>query len=311
VTTSLCAVVLAAGEGRRLRPLTGRRPKALCPVGNVALLDLALNRVRAVGMAGPATVAVNASYLAEQVVAHVGARAHMSVEPDMPLGTSGALGKLRDWIAGRGVLIANADAYLAKATTAEIAKAATAEIAGATTAELAKATTAGLSTATKSSSGDIAALLDGWDGKTVRLLGVPARAGQQREFGDFRFAGFSLLPWDYVRTLPAEPTDLVRTVWRPAEAAGALNVVPYGGTYFDTGTPADYLKANLHAAGGGSLIAPDAIVTGRYERAVVGAGAVIHGELTRAVVWPGVYVGADEHLIDTIRIGADVTVPAG
>jgi NDP-sugar pyrophosphorylase family protein len=295
VTTSLCAVVLAAGEGLRLRPLTERRPKALCPVGNVALLDLALNRVRAVGMAGPATVAVNASYLAQQVVAHVGARAHMSVEPDLPLGTSGALGKLRDWIAGRGVLVANADAYLAKATTAE----------------LAQATTAELSTATKSSSGDIAALLDGWDGKAVRLLGVPARNGQLREFGDFRFAGFSLLPWDYVRTLPAEPTDLVRTVWRPAEAAGALDVVPYGGTYLDTGTPADYLKANLHAAGGGSLIAPDAVVTGRYERAVVGAGAVIHGELTRAVVWPGVYVGADEHLIDTIRIGADVTVPAG
>lgn len=302
MTTSLCAVVLAAGEGRRLRPLTERRPKALCPVGNVALLDLALNRVRAVGMAGPATVAVNASYLAEQVVVHVGARAHMSVEPDLPLGTSGALGKLRDWIAGRGVLVANADAYLAKATTAELAQA--------SNAKLSTATNAKLSTATKSSRGDIAALLDGWDGKTVRLLGVLARAGQLREFGDFRFAGFSLLPWDYVRTLPAEPTDLVHTVWRPAEAAGALDVVPYGGMYLDTGTPADYLKANLHAAGGGSLIAPDAIVTGRYERAVVGAGAVIHGELTRAVVWPGVYVGADEHLIDTIRIGADVTVPA-
>jgi MurNAc alpha-1-phosphate uridylyltransferase len=272
VTASICAVVLAAGEGLRLRPLTERRPKALCPVGNVALLDLALNRVRAVGMAGPATVAVNASYLAGQVVAHVGARAHMSVEPDVPLGTSGALGKLRDWIAGRGALVANADAYLAN--------------------------------------GDIAALLDGWDGKTVRLLGVPAGPGQRREFGDFRFAGFSLLPWDYVCTLSAEPTDLVRTVWRPAEAAGALAVVPYGGTYLDTGTPADYLAANLHAAGGGSLIAPDAVVTGRYERAVVGAGAVVQGELTRAVVWPGGQVGADEHLIDAIRIGADATVPA-
>jgi NDP-sugar pyrophosphorylase family protein len=203
------------------------------------------------------------------------------------LGTSGALGKLLDWIAGRGVLVANADAYLSKATTADLAK------------------------TTKSSNGDIAALLDGWDGKTVRLLGVPARAGQRREFGDFRFAGFSLLPWDYVRALPAEPTDLVRTVWRPAEAADALDVVPYGGTYLDTGTPADYLKANLHAAGGGSLIAPDAIVTGRYERAVVGAGAVIHGALTRAVVWPGVHVGAEEHLVDTIRIDAGVTVPAG
>ncbi|HLF41375.1 MAG TPA: sugar phosphate nucleotidyltransferase, partial [Acidimicrobiia bacterium] len=38
-------VVLAAGLGTRLRPLTDLRPKALCPVGNVALVDLALARL--------------------------------------------------------------------------------------------------------------------------------------------------------------------------------------------------------------------------------------------------------------------------
>ena len=38
--TDLCALVLAAGEGRRLRPLTWLRPKPLCPVGGRALLDL-------------------------------------------------------------------------------------------------------------------------------------------------------------------------------------------------------------------------------------------------------------------------------
>jgi MurNAc alpha-1-phosphate uridylyltransferase len=240
-----------------------------------------LTGVGAVGRAGPATVAVNASYLAGQVVTHVGARAHMSVEPDHPLGTAGALGKLRDWIAGRGVLVGNADAYLAP------------------------------SARPASPSADIAALLDSWDGKTVRLLGVPAGPDRTGEFGDFRFAGFSLLPWDCVRTLGAEPSELVRTVWRPAEAAGALEVVAYRGAYLDTGTPGDYLAANLHAAGGGSLIAPDATVTGRYERTVVGTGAVVHGDLTRAVVWAGGHVAAGEHLVDAIRVGSDLTVPAG
>ena len=42
----LVGVVLAAGLGTRLRPLTRLRPKALCPVGNVPLVDLALERVR-------------------------------------------------------------------------------------------------------------------------------------------------------------------------------------------------------------------------------------------------------------------------
>ena len=94
----ICAVVLAAGEGQRLRPLTALVPKALCPVGNVALLDRALRRVDGLGLSA---VAVNAAYLAEQVVAHVGDRAHLSVEPDGPLGTAGGIGNLKDWIAGQ------------------------------------------------------------------------------------------------------------------------------------------------------------------------------------------------------------------
>ena len=60
MTGALCAVILAAGEGRRLRPLTDSTPKALCPVGNVPLLDRALARLKHHGLSGPAMAAVNA-----------------------------------------------------------------------------------------------------------------------------------------------------------------------------------------------------------------------------------------------------------
>lgn len=102
----LAAVVLAAGRGSRLRPLTDLRPKPLCPVGNVALLD------RALLVASEVTpyVAVNAHHLAEQVVDHVGDRAYVSVEAEA-LGTAGALGNLRGWLDGRDVLVLNGDAY--------------------------------------------------------------------------------------------------------------------------------------------------------------------------------------------------------
>ncbi|MBX6354871.1 MAG: NTP transferase domain-containing protein [Micromonosporaceae bacterium] len=274
----VCAVVLAAGLGLRLRPLTERVPKALCPVGNVPLLDLALARVRSLGIAEASgddaqaveRVAVNASYLADQVVAHVGTRAHLSVERDRPLGTAGALGQLRDWIDGRGVLAVNADAYL--------------------------------------SPDDVTGFLDGWDGTTVRLLGVPTTPDDVNRFGAYRFAGMSLLPWHRVKDLPAEPSTLVAAVWRPAEAAGELEVVRYAGRYLDAGTPADYLAANLDAAGGGNLVAAGAVVTGRCERSVGGAGAVVAGDLTRSVVWPGGRVAAGEHLVDAVRAGADLTV---
>ncbi|MFE9204791.1 NTP transferase domain-containing protein [Micromonospora sp. NPDC007230] len=273
-------MVLAAGEGTRLRPLTGRLPKALCPVGNVALLDRALDRLAGLGLAGPQRVAVNACYLGDQVVAHAGGRAHLSVEPGDPLGTAGGLGNLRDWIAGRGVLVGNADAYLADPDAPP--------------------------------GPDVAALLDGWDGRSVRLLGQPAAdPAAPGTFSGHVFVGFSLLPWRLVRDLPATFGDLVRSVWRPAEAAGALTVVPYRGTFYDTGTPADYLAANLHAAGAGSLVDPTATVTGRLARSVVGAGAVVRGAATRVVVWPGATVGPEERLADAIRAGTDLTVPAG
>ena len=106
----LAAVVLAAGEGRRLRPLTTLRPKALCPVGNVPLLDGALDRV---GRHSD-HLAVNAHHLAQQVRDHLSDRrdVRLSVEDPVALGTAGAIGNLRAWLGGRHVLVHNADAWM-------------------------------------------------------------------------------------------------------------------------------------------------------------------------------------------------------
>jgi hypothetical protein len=142
------------------------------------------------------------------------------------------------------------------------------------------------------------------------VLTVPA-AGRPREFGEYRVAGAWLLPADLVAALEPGHGELVVTVWRPAERAGRLEVVPYGGSYIDTGTHADFLAANLHAARldpSGSLVAPDAVVTGRVVSSVVGSKAVVAGSVTRCVVFPGARVGPDENLVNAIRAGVDITV---
>ncbi len=101
-------VVLAAGAGTRLRPLTELRPKALCPVGNRPLVDWALDRVAP----HVSRTAVNVHHHREQLLAHLSGReVHVSVEEPVALGTAGALGRLRDWVAGAAVLLTNADSW--------------------------------------------------------------------------------------------------------------------------------------------------------------------------------------------------------
>lgn len=108
MSDSLAGVVLAAGAGRRLAPLTRVLPKPLCPVALRPLVDHALDRVAPL-VGG---VAVNLHHGARLLDAHLPGEVHRSVEHPVALGTAGALGALRPWVDGRDVLVTNSDAWL-------------------------------------------------------------------------------------------------------------------------------------------------------------------------------------------------------
>ena len=84
------AMVLAAGLGLRMRPITERMPKPLVRVAGKALLDHVLDKL---GEAGVTKAVVNVHYLPDQIVQHVAARQNPKVtisdERDLVLGTGG------------------------------------------------------------------------------------------------------------------------------------------------------------------------------------------------------------------------------
>lgn len=89
------AMILAAGLGTRLRPLTNDRPKALVEIAGRTLLEITLARLRACGVR---EVIINVHHFAEQVVAYLEANANfgMRIEvsrEDMLLDTGGGLKK--------------------------------------------------------------------------------------------------------------------------------------------------------------------------------------------------------------------------
>jgi NDP-sugar pyrophosphorylase family protein len=107
--TEVASIVLCAGEGRRLRPVTERLPKALCTVADVSLARWALDSPVAAGL----RPAANAHHHADQVVAHLaGLDVHVNVEQPEALGTAGAVAALAPWLDGAHALVHNADAWV-------------------------------------------------------------------------------------------------------------------------------------------------------------------------------------------------------
>jgi N-acetyl-alpha-D-muramate 1-phosphate uridylyltransferase len=111
MTDSLAAIVLGAGAGMRLRPVSQDRPKVLCPVGDRPLVDHNVDRVRDVVGPGVGRIAVNAHHRAGALADHLAGVAHVSIEADEARGTAGGVAHLRGWLDGRAALVVNGDTW--------------------------------------------------------------------------------------------------------------------------------------------------------------------------------------------------------
>ena len=107
------AMVMAAGLGKRMRPLTATRPKPLVEVAGKALIDHVFDRLRA---AGVEEVVVNVHYLPDALEAHLAARSGglkvtISDERKLLLETGGGLVQAAPMIAEDTFLVVNSDNY--------------------------------------------------------------------------------------------------------------------------------------------------------------------------------------------------------
>ncbi|MCW3837870.1 nucleotidyltransferase family protein [Sphingomonas canadensis] len=105
------AMVLAAGLGKRMRPLTATRPKPLVEVAGKPLIEHVFDRLRA---AGVKRAVVNVHYLADQVEAHLKARVkdiEVIVSDERPrlMETGGGLVQARGLLGDKPFLCVNSD----------------------------------------------------------------------------------------------------------------------------------------------------------------------------------------------------------
>ena len=107
------AMILAAGRGERLRPLSASLPKPLLEVAGETLLGRHLRRLAAAGIR---SVVVNVSHLAEQIVARFGDGAELGLRIDWsreaePLETAGGIAYARRLLGEDPFLLVNADIW--------------------------------------------------------------------------------------------------------------------------------------------------------------------------------------------------------
>ena len=218
------AMVLAAGLGTRMRPLTDTRPKPLIAVAGKALLDHVLDRL---ADAGVERAVVNVHYLAEQIIAHTAGRPKprvaISDERGRLLGTGGGVVKALPELGPAPFFHINSDTIWIDGVTPNLTRLAQAfDVASMDALLLLAPTTGSIGYAGR---GDYAMAPDG------RL-----NRRAEREVAPFVYAGAAILSPAMFNGAPQGEFSLTDLFDRAA-AAGRLHGLRLEGLWMHVGTP--------------------------------------------------------------------------
>jgi len=316
---TVTGMVLCAGLGTRLRPLTARCPKPAVPVCGVPLVRYTLGLLAG---AGVRRAVINVHHLpTEMAAAARAAAAHLSLdlmvsEEPVIAGTGGALRQARPLLAGADAGgVGNGDVLF------------DVDLGAALAAHAASGALATMVLMAMPPGAAYAAVEADAEGRVRRIAGRFGPGGEGLE--PWHFPGVHVLSPELLARVPDEPfeCDLNRHVYPPLMASGRVRRVVSAGAWNDLGAPRSYLAANLDVAAGrlplgrfGGLarpprVAPDAVISAGAqvgEDVVIGAGCRVgaRARLERAVLWPGTVVAPGEVVVDAIAAG-DLRVSAG
>lgn len=218
------AMVLAAGLGTRMRPLTDTMPKPLVKVGGRALLDHMLDRLADQGVE---QAVVNVHYLADQIKTHTSGRTrpkiHISDESGEILGTGGGVVKALPLLGDAPFFHVNSDSIWIEGPRPNLERLAAAFDPARMDVLLLMAATA--TSIGYNGRGDYAMLADG-----------ALQRRKERHVVPFVYAGVAILSPALFKTAPAGAFSLTQLFDR-AEAAGRLHGLRMEGTWMHVGTP--------------------------------------------------------------------------
>ncbi|MEO1150604.1 MAG: nucleotidyltransferase family protein [Pseudomonadota bacterium] len=217
------AMVMAAGLGTRMQPLTLSRPKPLITVNKKPLLDYTLDELTAGGVT---TIVANVHYLADQLEAHLRNHQHSDVlisdERSALLETGGGLVKARPLLGPGPFFCSNTDAIFAGTLPGTAAQ------------TLRAAWQPGMKALLLLVPLNRARGFDGNGDFHLRPDGRITKAGD--EAATYAFTGLQILDPGLLDDMPTGAFS-TRTIWQKAAAMDAIFGALYPGTWLHVGTP--------------------------------------------------------------------------
>jgi MurNAc alpha-1-phosphate uridylyltransferase len=226
------AMVLAAGLGQRMRPLTATRPKPLIEISGRPMIDHTLDQLAA---AGVETAVVNVHWLGDQIIRHLAGRTRPRIvisEERALLETGGGVVKALPELGPEPFFVLNADMLWLDGTVPTLER-------------LARAWRAATMDALLLLHRTVSAV--GYDG-TGDYFADPLGALKRRMPGEVAphvYAGIHVLHPRLLKDMPAGAFSLNRAFDR-AEEAGRLYGIAHDGLWFHVGTPGELAEVQRY-----------------------------------------------------------------